>query len=65
MAAVSVSARASLSHPFKIGKLDLLLRDEISIPSLSVFFCPEYGETYYEIYLGNHKGLAPRRMVGQ
>ncbi len=58
MAAVSVSARASLSHPFKIGKLDLLLRDEISIPSLSVFFCPEYGETYYEIYLGNHKGLA-------
>ena len=54
---VSLSARASLSRPFKVGKLNFLLRDEVSLPSLSLFFSPEYGETYYEIYLGNHKGL--------
>ncbi|MBD5358423.1 MAG: DUF3316 domain-containing protein [Bacteroides sp.] len=57
MASVNIAARASLARPFKIGKLDLLVRDEVSLPSLSVFFSPEYGESYYEIYLGNHKGL--------
>lgn len=25
---------------------------------VGAFFSPEYGETYYEIYLGNHAGLA-------
>lgn len=53
----NLAARASLSRPIKIGRLPILLRDEVSLPSLSVFFSPEYGETYYEIYLGNHKGL--------
>ncbi len=58
MATVALSARLSASRPFRIGKLDFLLRDEVSLPTLSAFFCPEYGETYYEIYLGNHKRLA-------
>ncbi len=53
----NIAARASLSRPIKIGRLPILLRDEVSLPSLSVFFSPQYGETYYEIYLGNHKGL--------
>lgn len=30
----------------------------IEVPSLGCFFCPAYGETYYEIYVGNHSGLA-------
>lgn len=54
---ISLAARLSGSKPFSIGKLDFLLRDELSLPSLSLFFSPEYGETYYEIYLGNRKGL--------
>lgn len=29
-----------------------------SLQMLGVFFAPEYGELYYEIYLGNHKNLA-------
>lgn len=57
MANVNLAARASIGRPFKIGKLDFLLRDEVSLPSLGVFFSPEYGESYYEIYLGNRKGL--------
>lgn len=57
MASVNLSARASLGRPFKIRNLNMLVRDELSLPSLSVFFSPEYGESYYEIYLGNHKGL--------
>lgn len=58
IASVALSARASLSRPFKIGNFVFLLTDVASLPSLSAFFCPDYGETYYEIYLGNHSGLA-------
>ncbi|MCH5237102.1 MAG: DUF3316 domain-containing protein [Muribaculaceae bacterium] len=58
MAAVSLDLTASVSKPFKLGKLPILFSDKLQIPSLSVFFNPGYGETYYEIYLGNMKGLA-------
>lgn len=58
MANVSLALRVSAARPVTIGHLPVLLRDEVSLPSASVFFCPEYGETYYEIYLGNRKGLA-------
>lgn len=34
------------------------LRYQVQFPALGVFFAPEYDESYYEIYLGNHKGLA-------
>jgi hypothetical protein len=27
------------------------------LPLTGVFFAPDYGELYYEIYLGNHSGL--------
>lgn len=55
-AAISLTARASWH--FNIGRLPVLLSDRVRLPSLGVFFSPEYGETYYEIYLGNHSGLA-------
>lgn len=57
MATIALSARLSVCRPFSIGKLDFLLSDKVSVPSISAFFCPEFGETYYEIYLGNHRGL--------
>lgn len=58
MANVSLMATASASKTLKIGDLPILISDRLKLPSLGVFFCPGYGETYYEIYLGNHKGLA-------
>ena len=58
IANISLMAAASASWHFKIGKLPILISDRVKLPSLGVFFCPEYGETYYEIYLGNRKGLA-------
>lgn len=58
IANASLNIRASLSKHFVIGKLPLLVRESVSLPSIGLFFCPEFGETYYEIYLGNHKGLA-------
>lgn len=58
IADVSIIATASVSKHFKIGRLPILIEERIKLPSLGVFFCPGYGETYYEIYLGNHSGLA-------
>ena len=36
----------------------LRISERIEVPTVGCFFCPAYGETYYEIYLGNHNGLA-------
>ena len=58
MADIAIIATGSVSKHFKIGKLPILVTDRVKLPSLGVFFCPGYGETYYEIYLGNHKDLA-------
>lgn len=58
MTNLSLAMEASASHHFKIGRLPILVADRVKLPSLGVFFCPGYGETYYEIYLGNLKGLA-------
>lgn len=41
----------------KIKKLPLCVRYIAEVPLTGVFFAPQYGELYYEIYLGNHKGL--------
>ena len=57
-ASASLDLCASLSWRFKIGRLPMVLSDELRLPSLGCFFSPQYGETYYEIWLGNHEGLA-------
>lgn len=56
-ASVNLALTAAVSRPFRIGNLPILLSDEVRLPSLSAFFSPQFGETYYEIYLGNHSGL--------
>ncbi len=58
LASAGLSLDASISRHFNIGRLPILLRDEIMLPTLNAFFSPQYGETYFEIYVGNHKGLA-------
>ena len=42
----------------KLCRKPLKINESIEIPTIGAFFCPQYGETYYEIYLGNHSGLA-------
>lgn len=58
LASVGIDATASISWKSRFGKLPVIISDELRIPTLSLFFCPEYGESYYEIYLGNRHGLA-------
>lgn len=57
-AAAALCLDASLSWRFRIGKVPMILADEMRLPSLGCFFAPEYGETYYEIWLGNRHQLA-------
>lgn len=42
----------------RFGRLPVTLRYQARMPLVGAFFSPDYGELYYEIYLGNHKGLA-------
>lgn len=53
----TLTLRGEYSGCKLLGKR-LLISENVEIPTLGAFFCPAYGETYYEIYVGNHSGLA-------
>lgn len=42
----------------RVWRIPVTLRYQAQLPVAGVFFAPEYDESYYEIYLGNHKNLA-------
>ena len=42
----------------RLGSVPVKLRYQVQLPVVGVFFAPEYDESYYEIYLGNHDNLA-------
>lgn len=57
LATAGIVTSAALAYHTRFGKFPIVISDEAFIPTLSAFFCPGYGESYYEIYLGNHKDL--------
>lgn len=56
-AAVTLDATCYAAYNIKEGRLPVTLTWQPSMPLTGVFFSPDYGELYYEIYLGNHSGL--------
>lgn len=40
-----------------VGRLPVTLMYRPTLPVTGIFFAPDYGELYYEIYLGDHDGL--------
>ena len=56
-AAWNVGVKAYATYPFKIGCVKMMARWQGELPVAGVFFAPQYGELYYEIYLGNRNGL--------
>ena len=56
--ALGIGANAFASKLFYIKRLPILVSDRLTLPLIGGFFAQDYGESYYEIYLGNHKGLA-------
>ncbi|MBO5444039.1 MAG: DUF3316 domain-containing protein [Muribaculaceae bacterium] len=53
----TLTLRASYGGLRLLGKR-LVISERIEVPTIGCFFSPAYGETYYEIYVGNHDGLA-------
>ena len=41
----------------RLGSLPVTFRYRLRMPLTGMFFSPQYGELYYEIYLGNRSGL--------
>lgn len=57
-AAITVNATGYAAWNGNIWKIPVTLRYQPTLPVIGAFFSPDYGELYYEIYLGNHSGLA-------
>ncbi len=53
----ALSANAGIAWHGRIGRLPVSATWSLRMPVVGAFFMPGYGETYYEIYLGNRSGL--------
>lgn len=54
----SVGATGMATYNTRCWRLPVTLRYQMQLPVIGVFFAPDYDESYYEIYLGNHHNLA-------
>lgn len=57
-AAWTVNLTGFASYRTNLWRLPVTLTYQPTLPVTGVFFSPDYGELYYEIYLGDHSGLA-------
>ena len=53
----TINASGAAVYNGKIGRIPICARYMAELPLTGIFFSPEYGELYYEIYLGNHSNL--------
>lgn len=54
----TVDGAAYIAWNGRLGRLPVTASYMVTLPVTGVFFGPEYGELYYEIWLGNHRNLA-------
>lgn len=59
-----IAADAYVAWPVRLGRVNMLLTERCRVPLAGTFFTPEYGESYYEIYLGNQDNLCHRGWIG-
>lgn len=57
-AAVTLGITGIAAYSMNIGRLPVTFAWQPAMPFIGTFFSPDYGELYYEIYLGDHGGLA-------
>lgn len=57
-ASITVGATGFAAWNGRLGRLPLTIKYQPELPLIGAFFSPDYDELYYEIWLGNHSGLA-------
>lgn len=57
-ARLGIDLRFTATYSLRLGRLPARLVEEVTLPAIAAFFMPQYGESYYEIWLGNRTGLA-------
>lgn len=60
----SVDITGMVVYNCKLGKLPITLRYQATLPLAGVMYSLDYGESYFELYEGNHTGLAHLSWVG-
>ena len=55
--AVTLNLTGYAAWNVRVGRLPVTLLYRPTLPLAGAFFSPDYGELYYEIYLGNRSGL--------
>lgn len=53
----SLNPTAMAVYNMCIGKLPLTFRYQATISAFGLFYAPQYGESYFEMYVGNRSGL--------
>lgn len=56
-AALTIDAMAYAQYRTHLGKIPVSLTYRPTLPLIGAFFSPDYGQLYYEIYLGDRSGL--------
>ena len=54
---VSGNGAAMASYHLNIGRLPITLRYQATLPTIGAFFSLDYGEAFYELYVGNTLGI--------
>lgn len=57
-AALTIGIAGQLNYNGRIGRMPFTIFWQPAIPVTGAFFSPDYGQLYYEIYLGERSGLA-------
>lgn len=53
----SINPTAMAVYNIKLWKVPMTFRYQATISMFGLFFSPDYGESYFEMYVGNHSGL--------
>lgn len=57
-AMINLNANLMATYTLRLGTYPVFMRAQASTPFLGVFFSPQFGQSYYEIFgLGNSKGV--------
>ena len=54
---LSANVQGMAVYNMRVGRLPVTFRYEATLPVIGVFFSPEYGQSFYEIYLGDRSGI--------